>query len=348
MSRSLCIVVLLCFAVCAEAQIFPKARKDTGPKPKNVHGVVQDLRGKPLAGARVFLKDMKTNVVRTLEADQNGEYKVYALPPTVDYELYAEFKGKQSEKKFVSAFLNREDNVLNFQLDVAVIDNAGGGGSGSGSSDQTATFKTFDLVELHASFEMPIGVPAPIPAVLLLHGFGEDRTVWKTFAKELLSRGWAVMALDLRGHGESKQKNQRGIEASADWRTNPREFPLDLDPALDWLKSRPRINNSKIVVMGFDVGANLALIASGRFQEIKTAVAIKPNLDESLALAGSAQDFQPRSTLIVVPTAAEGDRFKVVVKNPRILVLPGSGGTAQWTASKQFVDAVVQWLKETY
>ena len=36
----------------AQAQLFPRRRVDTGPKPKNVHGVVQDLRGKPLVGAR--------------------------------------------------------------------------------------------------------------------------------------------------------------------------------------------------------------------------------------------------------------------------------------------------------
>jgi len=337
--------LLLFVSFSAEAQLFPKNRRDTGPKPKNIHGVVQDLRSRPLPGARVFLKDMKTNVVRALETDQNGEYKVFGLTPTVDYELYAEFKGKNSEKKFVSAFLNREDNVLNFQLDVAVIENS----SSTATSDQTATLKTFDLVELHASFDLPIGVPAPIPAVLLIHGYGENRSVWKDFANELLGRGWAVMALDLRGHGESRLKNQRPIEASPDWRTNLHEFPVDLDPALDWLKSRARLDSRKIAVIGFDVGANLALIASGRFQEVRTVVAIKPDLDESLALAGSAQDFQPRSGLIVVPTQAEGDRFKSAVKPPsRVVVSPQSGGTGQWTANKQLKDAIFQWLKETY
>ena len=339
----LCVFLSLWFGLTAEAQLFPKGRRDTGPKPKNIHGVVQDLRGKPLPGARVFLKNVKTNVVRTLETDTNGEYKVYGLPPDVDYELYADYKGKASEKKFVSSFLNREDNVLNFQLDVAVIENAG---SPAGSD---AVFKAFDLVELHASFEMPPGVPAPIPAVLLLHGYGEDRSAWKEFSKELLNRGWAVMALDLRGHGESRSKNGRPIQAAPDWRTNAHEFPVDLDPALDWLKSRPRINNNKIVVIGFDVGANLALIASGRFQEVRTAVAIKPNFDESLALSGSAQDFQPRSTLVVVSAAAEGERFKSLVKAPnRVVVSSQSGGSAQWTADRQVRDAVFQWLKETF
>ena len=341
----LCVLLSLCLGASAEAQLFPKTRRDTGPKPKNIHGIVQDVRGTRLAGARVFVKDMKSSVIRTLETDQNGEYKVFALTPTVDYEVYAEYKGKASEKRLVSSFLNREDNVLNFQLDVAVI----AGAAAASPADQGPTFKSYDLVDLHASFELPLGVPAPIPAVLLLHGYGEDRTAWRDFSRVLLNRGWAVMSFDLRGHGESLTKNQLPIKASPAWRTNLHEFPVDLDPALDWLKSRPRVDNKKIVVIGFDVGANLALIASGRFEEVRTAVAMKPNLDEALALSGSAQDFQPRSTLVVVSTQAEGDRLRALVKAPsRVLVAPHTGGSAQWTADKAVADAVFQWLKETF
>jgi pimeloyl-ACP methyl ester carboxylesterase len=341
----LSLLVFLSLCCPSDAQLFPKARRDTGPTPKNIHGIVQDARGKPLPGARVFLKDMKTNVIRTLETDQNGEYKVFALPPNVDYELYAEFKGKTSEKKFVSSFLNREDNVLNFQLDLAVIENS----AAANAADTGVVVKTFDFVELHASFDLPVGVPAPIPAVLLLHGYGEDRSVWKDFSKELLNRGWAVMALDLRGHGESRLRNQRPIQPSPEWRTNPHEFPVDLDPALDWLKSRPRIDNRKIVVIGFDVGANLALIASGRFQEVRTVAAIKPNLEESFALAGSAQDFQPQNALIVVGLPSEAERFKAGLKaRSRIVLAAHSGGAAAWVADTQIRDAIFQWLKETY
>src|SRR5438477_5430297 len=135
------VLLLSSFLVClpADAQLFPKARPDNVIKPKNIHGIVQDLRGSPLPGARVYLKDMKTKVIRTLEADQNGEYKVFALSPTVDFELYAEFKGKASEKKYVSAFLNREDNVLNFQLDVAVTE-----AKSPESSAPGIGFKSFD------------------------------------------------------------------------------------------------------------------------------------------------------------------------------------------------------------
>ena len=157
------------------------------------------------------------------------------------------------------------------------------------------------------------------------------------------------MALDLRGHGESKTKNQRLLQAATEWRTSSHEFPVDLDPALDWLKARPRVDTQKIVVIGVDVGASLALIASGRFPEVRTVVAIKPNLTESLAMAGSAQDFQPRSALIVAADEAEGNRIRNLVKPPsRVLVRSVAGGTAESVADKQLSDAVFQWLKETF
>src|SRR5207253_4881807 len=140
------------------------------------------------------------------------------------------------EKKYVSSFLNREDNVLNFQLDAAVIEANAVAPARPGG----VALKSFDLVDLQASFDMPSGIPAPVPAVLLLHGYGENRSVGGDFGQELLKRGWAVMGLDLRGHGESKSRNQRPIQASPEWRKDPHEFPVDLDPALDWLKAQPR------------------------------------------------------------------------------------------------------------
>src|SRR5215470_13777531 len=120
--NSIILFSLFLITSAAYGQAFPRPPANAAPKPKTVHGIVQDARGRRLPGARIFMKDMKTKIVRTLETDQNGEYAVYTLPPTVDYEIYAEFKGKESERKYVSSFLNREDNVLSFQLDVAVTE----------------------------------------------------------------------------------------------------------------------------------------------------------------------------------------------------------------------------------
>jgi pimeloyl-ACP methyl ester carboxylesterase len=209
--------------------------------------------------------------------------------------------------------------------------------------------ETFDLVNLQTSVEMPSGVPAPIPAVLLLHGFGEDRTVWNDFKKVLLAHGWAVMTLDLRGHGESKIQNGRTITANKDWRTNPQAFPLDVDTAITWLKMQTRINSNKIAVIGVDVGANLALIASGRFQQVRTVVAVNPNLRESQEMAGGGLDFKPRSALVFSLTDADASALKSAVQSPvQVRTVDQAGGTALWFQNKQVTDAIFQWLKETF
>jgi pimeloyl-ACP methyl ester carboxylesterase len=42
------------------------------------------------------------------------------------------------------------------------------------------------------------------PPVLLLHGGGQTRHAWGTTAEVLAERGWHVISLDLRGHGDSQ------------------------------------------------------------------------------------------------------------------------------------------------
>src|SRR6185436_17210811 len=123
----------------------------------------------------------------------------------------------------------------------------------------------------------------------------------------------------------------------------------DVDPALDWLKRQPRLDSRKIVIVGYDIGANLALVSSGKFSEVRTVVAIKPVLKEALEMAGSAQDFHPHSALVVTADAAEGDQIKTYTKNPfRVMTQTVAGGTAQVIQSQQLTDAIFQWLKETY
>ncbi len=313
-------------------------------KTKNIHGVVLDQRGKPIVGARVVIRNTKDNTNRTLTTDETGTYSVRGLDPEITYEVRADYRGVVSDRKGVSALLDREDNLINFDLDIAVV-----AGGANPAADDGPEIKTFDLVKLKASFELPKAVPAPIPSILLLHGYGEDRKVWNSFKAQMVAQGWAVMSLDLRGHGDSKTKNQQPFAANPAWRSSSHEFPQDIDPALDWLKQQPRLDSRRIVIIGYDLGANLALVSSGKFSEVKTVVAIKPVLNEALQMAGSAQDFHPRSVLVFANDAAEGNQIKQYTKDPfRVVALPVNGGTAQVMQSKAITDAITQWLKETY
>jgi pimeloyl-ACP methyl ester carboxylesterase len=331
----------------------PKAKADKGPGPKTIHGTVEDANGNPIENAHVLVRDTKTNVTRTLSTNAAGVYSGNSFPANGSYEVTAEFSGKTSDKKAVSSYLNREDNVLNFQIrqvNVAGAANNSARAAGApAASPGSVQIDTFDLVKLQAGLEFPIGVPAPVPAVLLLHGFGEDRAVWNDFKKALLEHGFAVMTLDLRGHGGSKTKNNLPIAASPDWRTSPHDFPLDMDAAMTWLKTQTRINSNKIAVIGVDVGANLALIASGKFRQVRTVVAVNPNLREGQEMAGGALDYKPRSALIFTSSEMEGNSIKNGVQTPvQVQVLSQTGGTTSWFQNKQVADSVFQWLKDTF
>ncbi len=334
---ALTLAVLLVWAVPATAQ-------EPEPRPKNVNGVVRDLRGQPVVDAHVFIRDTETNIIRTLNTNDDGLYSIRGLPWDADYEVYAEFRGKESEKKVVSSFLPRQDNTLNFDLDLVVIAVEIPDGD-----DDDPEFETFDLVQIRGSFDLPTGIPAPIPAVLLLHGYGETRSVWEDLKNRLLVDGWAVMAIDLRGHGRSTTRNQEPITPAPEWRQDARQFPLDVEPALDWLQSQPRVNASRIVVIGSEVGANLALIAGGRYAEVATVVAINPNLPDALALAGTAQNFSPRSTHLIVGDVAVGNRIRNYVTGAsRITTQPSNGGTVRWLAAPRAIDEILRWLRDVY
>ena len=92
-----------------------------------------------------------------------------------------------------------------------------------------------------------------------------------------------------------------------------------------------------------------AVTIFGKSWDLHVTEILQTTLAESLAMAGSAQDFQPRSALIVVADEAEGNRIKSLVKPPsRVLVSSVTGGTAQAVAEKQLADALFQWLRDSF
>src|SRR4030042_715479 len=75
-------------------------------------------------------------------------------------------------------------------------------------ASEEVRFPTSDGAEIAATFFRPQG-KARVPAVVLLHQLGSDRHAWKALAQKLTLNNYAVLAIDLRGHGESTQFDDR-------------------------------------------------------------------------------------------------------------------------------------------
>jgi carboxypeptidase family protein len=114
MGRRMCglAVILAVFAAVGAAQ-----DKKHEAQLRTVRGVVTDKSDNPVSGSVVFLKNLRTNSVRSSYTDDTGSYRFSGLDPNADYELHAEKEGAKSQTRTVSSFDSRKDIVLNLKID---------------------------------------------------------------------------------------------------------------------------------------------------------------------------------------------------------------------------------------
>ena len=85
---------------------------------RTVHGVVADKSSEdPVPSAVVFLRNTRTNAVRSYIANEEGDYRFSGLDPNVDYEIHAEKDGAKSATRTVSSFDNKKDIVVNLKIE---------------------------------------------------------------------------------------------------------------------------------------------------------------------------------------------------------------------------------------
>jgi hypothetical protein len=81
-----------------------------------VEGTVVNADTAPLAGATVFLKDLKSKNIRSYTSDSDGKYRFTQVNMAEDHELWAEKDGKKSAVKTVSSWDTRKDFVTELKL----------------------------------------------------------------------------------------------------------------------------------------------------------------------------------------------------------------------------------------
>jgi hypothetical protein len=104
--------MVLALAVTAPAQ--KKDKNDTNTR--DLAGTVTDS-DKPVVGAVVQLKDMRTLQVRSFISQDNGSYHFSGLKSDNDYQVKADHNEKTSGWKTLSVFDDRKEPVLNLKLE---------------------------------------------------------------------------------------------------------------------------------------------------------------------------------------------------------------------------------------
>ncbi len=202
-----------------------------------------------------------------------------------------------------------------------------------------------DGVDLAGTFYTPVQVAPPWPAVLLLHMAYGNRHDWGDFPQKLGTAGYAVLAIDLRGHGDSG--------GSRDWSKGPQ----DTAQAWEYLTRLQGVDAQRTAIIGASFGANLALVQGAAEASIRTVVLLSPGLSYfGVSSVGAMKDYGDRPVLIVASSedsyAAESSRqLKQMAKGPAELQMLDNAGhgiqilAAQPDLTQQILDWLAQYVK---
>ena len=128
---------------------------------------------------------------------------------------------------------------------------------------QTVRIPAARGLSLFAWFVPALG-SGPRATVLLLHGWCGNASNLLPAAQVLHQAGFAVLLMESRNHGRSDRDDHSSL---------PR-FAEDLDSAIDWLKTLPRVDPTRIVALGHSVGAAAVLLSASRRDDLAAVVSI--------------------------------------------------------------------------
>lgn len=135
-------------------------------------------------------------------------------------------------------------------------------------------------------------------AAILLHMMPATRESWNAFAIELDAVGYASLAIDERGHGESTMNGTKSYKTFSD--VEQQAKILDVEAAFAFLVDQG-FDKEDIVIIGASIGANLAIEFLARHPEVKIAIALSPGLDYHGVLAEppiEALSFHQKAILV--------------------------------------------------
>jgi len=182
--------------------------------------------------------------------------------------------------------------------------------------------------------------------VLLIHGRDRSSVVWKLFAEKLAARGLRVLAIDLRGHGQSQQPDATGDEI----------YSAMLHDVKAGLKALNRYSLKSITIVGADIGANLALNVAADAASVHNLVLLSPGFNiKGLKATTPLSTYGERPVLLA---AANGDDYakktasylktKAQGKSQLILAEGEANGARLLDENPGLEDTIFQWLDGNY
>ena len=116
MTRRMRFIALVAMLLLLGSQVVAQDSKKESQL-RTVHGVTMDKAETPVGSAIVFLKNTRSNTIRSSISDDQGNYRFSGLDPNIDYEIHAEKDAAQSQTRTISSFDSKKEINVNLKLD---------------------------------------------------------------------------------------------------------------------------------------------------------------------------------------------------------------------------------------
>jgi len=152
-------------------------------------------------------------------------------------------------------------------------------------------------------------------AVLLLHMMPATKESWQNFSELLAENNFSSLAIDLRGHGESRETlDGKELDYRYFSDSEHQKSILDLKAASKFLEEKG-FSLSNQYLVGASIGANLALEFLSLNPEISKAVLLSPGLDyRGLKTEEFLENVQKNQKILAVASRDDYYSFNSVEK----------------------------------
>jgi pimeloyl-ACP methyl ester carboxylesterase len=164
--------------------------------------------------------------------------------------------------------------------------------------------------------------------VLLLHQLYTSRTSWQDVIGALTGAGYNVLAVDVRGHGQTRGKLNWGaaVDDVAIW--------------LGWLRGTAGVRDA-ISTLGSSMGSSLAIVGCARDAACRTAIAISPGWNyNGVALEDPLKNSFAGRQILVVYT--HRDRYPALGVPRMLEVAPDVVVTQQYTGNQHGMNLLTK------
>lgn len=192
--------------------------------------------------------------------------------------------------------------------------------AGSSTSHMEAVVLAKDGLQLYLQAFLPRGEPKA--SVLIVHGLRDHSGRYARLAAELVKRGWAVYAYDLRGHGRSAGPRV--------WADKFEDYVDDTARVLEHVRERQP--HAPLFLMGHSMGGAIAALYAERYEaRIDGLILSAPAIENPVSTleqcgANLLADLSPYSPRLELDMTKWSRDPAVVAENQRDSLVHQTGG----------------------